>query len=1207
MNFDYPVKLVLTNLTCFAVVSSFSFLSSQFAFAQEDETVEEEVIVYGVRSALKTALDVKRNSENIVDAISSEDIGALPGISIAESLQLLPGVSGLDENGRIEEVGIRGLSANFTMTTLNGREVASSRGQRGVTLSVFPGELIEQALVYKTPLADAIEGGVAGTVELRTIRPLDSSRSRFSGNLRVENNPLGSDVGSEDNSYRGSFAYVDKLMDDRLGIAYAFSGRKGYLPAERMEVQNFNRWRGRNYANNGGALPRNPATNPDTGASWTQVQAGRNFAPALDARSVDYENYRLAREALNLPSDLEWVFPNNFFFKREDKQDDLQSHMLALQFKPNDLWDINFDGLISKSDADSETHEFRINQFIQAQQVILNNRALFDPVAAAAGREPGADPCDPVRDANGDVTYIGDDAQTQNAVSGGIRCSGQVFVEPIGIDQFGVANFIHVQGAIDQLEADGSGTLRSPLYSASNRFIDIQEESNVLGLNIVRDNGDLRFEADFSYSNASRDQAQEFVLFQANAQNARAMGYRTPDGELFSAPLIFDNRNSAFPLVTYPVDLASDDGIYRLREAQYRLQNSEDELSAVRLEIAKSFDEGTVRKIEAGIRLASREKNNSHLRTLLNENTYFRQQPEQTGPNAGIPYPDLAVINPADDGSPNFLEYRHFGVNERDITAPFLPELGKEIGRPFPTSWFTWEQEAMWKALFPGGQAPIYPRVAQLIPDTWTVEEETQALFYKVDFGGDFMGIPVSGGFGIRYIDTKATTTQAVAPIAAAFVNPVEVVNGVLGDTPIMVDIADTPIQIQAPQFLVSYPDQGNSEVDLGRLTNIERENEYSDFLPSLNVSFEVTPEFIVRFGWAKVMTRPTLSQLGGGLNLNDGLAEIDVETGGFSFGDLGAKSGNPFLEPFRANQRDLSFEYYFSDENVLAVGLFKKNVNSFINANGERREIVNAFAGQVDLTNGDVIAAVQDTQIEGAMDATEVSRLDIRDLSEGLIPTATEANVELILPVTSPLNGEGGDIKGIEVTYQQVLDFDSLPEWVRNFGMQMAYTYTEAEIPTSVVSINDPRDLNNSVEADTIANEYTLQTEPSNFSKRMLNAQVYWDNGPFSIRFAYSWRDAFNRGAIRQDERGQVNMSARYAVSDNIRISLQALNLFEEDVVRYRINPIDDIRNDEDDSHLPEELRQYAGIDNGYELNIPAEYQRVGRRVLLGISYNFD
>jgi iron complex outermembrane recepter protein len=100
--------------------------------------VIDEVVVKGIRESYREALAVKLNSEQVVDAISSDDIGQLPDVTIAESINRLPGVNATRDRGNDSQAVVRGLGARLTLGTINGREVASSEPDRNVRWEIYP-------------------------------------------------------------------------------------------------------------------------------------------------------------------------------------------------------------------------------------------------------------------------------------------------------------------------------------------------------------------------------------------------------------------------------------------------------------------------------------------------------------------------------------------------------------------------------------------------------------------------------------------------------------------------------------------------------------------------------------------------------------------------------------------------------------------------------------------------------------------------------------------------------------------------------------------------------------------------------------------------------------------------------------------------------------------------------------------------------------
>ncbi|WP_308366489.1 MULTISPECIES: TonB-dependent receptor [unclassified Microbulbifer] len=163
-------------------------LVSPLALAQSGEALEE-VTVTGIRGSLQDALSTKRDSYAIVDAISAEDIGKFPDKNVAESLQRVPGVTIQRQFGEGAAVSIRGAGNDLTLTTLNGQSVASTGwfvlepAKRSFNYELLPSELVGDIKVYKSAQADLAEGGVGGTVEINTRKPLDLDSMTLHGSL----------------------------------------------------------------------------------------------------------------------------------------------------------------------------------------------------------------------------------------------------------------------------------------------------------------------------------------------------------------------------------------------------------------------------------------------------------------------------------------------------------------------------------------------------------------------------------------------------------------------------------------------------------------------------------------------------------------------------------------------------------------------------------------------------------------------------------------------------------------------------------------------------------------------------------------------------------------------------------------------------------------------------------------------------------------
>jgi hypothetical protein len=182
----------------------------------------DSIVISGYARSITNANRIKELSVSVVEAISAEDVGKLPDVSISDALSRLPGLAVQQASGRAKYISIRGFGPDYTTAMLNGRMIATVDDNRRFDYSQYPGDLFQEIDVIKTPSADLLNQGLAGTVNLQTYDPLKSKKS-FSVNVQGEIgqykslNPEGSNKG-----YKVSSVYVDKFADDTIGLSLGF-------------------------------------------------------------------------------------------------------------------------------------------------------------------------------------------------------------------------------------------------------------------------------------------------------------------------------------------------------------------------------------------------------------------------------------------------------------------------------------------------------------------------------------------------------------------------------------------------------------------------------------------------------------------------------------------------------------------------------------------------------------------------------------------------------------------------------------------------------------------------------------------------------------------------------------------------------------------------------------------------------------------------
>ncbi|WDS35205.1 TonB-dependent receptor [Pseudoxanthomonas sp.] len=355
----------------------------------------------------------------------------------------------------------------------------------------------------------------------------------------------------------------------------------------------------------------------------------------------------------------------------------------------------------------------------------------------------------------------------------------------------------------------------------------------------------------------------------------------------------------------------------------------------------------------------------------------------------------------------------------------------------YPNSWVIPDLDAVADALdiYSGtGTFALSERVAS----TRRVEEKDRGGWLMGEFAFDIGAIPFSGNLGVRYVKTSQSSTGY------------STVNG---------DVV---------------------------LTTVSRD--YNDTLPSLNLVAEITPDFLIRFGAAKVMARPSLSSLTPGTTLS------------LSSGYRYVNGGNPYLDPIRAKTADLGFEWYFQEGALLGLALFYKDIDSFVQGTS--------------------------TVMPYSAGGLPASLLD-----------GTGVSVDELFTFTRPLNTPGGDLKGAEFNYAQPFSF--LPGKWSNLGLQLNYTYVQSQIQyltsTGASSLNtDLTGLSKN------AYNGTLFYEGPKFGGRVsyTHRDGYYTQVPASVAgFSFHGMDAVNT----------VDASLSWKLNDRLELSLEGINLTNE------------------------------------------------------------
>lgn len=288
------------------------------AAGDDDDVVVLETyeITGSFAGSLAAAAEMKQASSLVIEAISAEDIGKLPDISIAESLSRLPGLTTQRLNGRAQAIVIRGLNGDFSTALLNGRQQVSSNSGRSVEFDQYPAELLSGVVVYKSTDAALVGQGLSGTVDLQTLRPLRYGRRAAAVSAFYEWTSMKpSNADGDRGNMRGTLSYVDQFADNTVGVAIGITRSKRPGQGEQ-----FNSWgydTGSSFGGTeieggpaslmGGAKPfvRTSELDRDAYMGVLEFAPNENVHSTLDLYYTDFKEIQILR-GIELPLSPNW-------------------------------------------------------------------------------------------------------------------------------------------------------------------------------------------------------------------------------------------------------------------------------------------------------------------------------------------------------------------------------------------------------------------------------------------------------------------------------------------------------------------------------------------------------------------------------------------------------------------------------------------------------------------------------------------------------------------------------------------------------------------------------------------------------------------------------------------------------------------------------------------------------------------------------------
>jgi TonB-dependent receptor len=1040
----------------------------------------DEIVITGIRQSLANSQNIKRNADTVVDAITAQDIGALPDRSVTEALQRVPGVSinrfaGSNDPDHFSVEGsgvaIRGLT--YVRSEFNGRDTFST-GVYGeaINFADVPAELLGSVEVYKNSTADLIEGGLSGSVNMNLRLPFDQKGLRFGFDLEANYSDL-----AERWSPVGSILASNTWDTDigRIGLLGAASYSKIYSRSDGVQITNFQLRNGTIAGvtdTDGNGTPDNfcraPLPSNVDQAGFPSPIAGAPDEPCYGAPPAGADTFA------------DWLSgvysPLGGQFRTQDFNRQRKGFAAAFQWESVDRRSL----LTAQFLRSVATQKWGEHTFEAAPDLSEYNTFPYGCLqnGNGAGGRPRAE-C-PMGDF--DNFEYNDEGVFENG-------------------------YITLPGT-GWRSADSGGSWRTPTggmqMSLARRQVDDR--------NVVQDHGlNFKFKPDDRWS---FNFDAQYVKAEHDNLDVSVFGSNFADQEVDltgSNPTVIPHRpltlsatwSGCTPAPGMPngtcspnaaLNGATDETYFSdpsftfWRAAMDHAEKSRGNEWAFRADGSYDFkdDIGFLRRVKFGARYADRDQK-------VKFTTYNWGSLSEVWSGSAVWMDQV--------GGPNIEQYHWNNFFRGDTVRPPTANYysGDLIGGyDQATDFFRSVQAAAqatgstatsWNPL--SGRAGVVAGTRFLPTEIQDVSETNKAGYMMLNFGKDepiFGNVRLDGNIGVRYVGTKISS------------------GGVLGvpsqqeldiEDPFAIRCAPTIPPPPAPQVPVSpggvcdFGPAGYAQLQqwaTGETVADLAKRNYNYWLPSLNLKFGLTNDLILRFAASKNLARPEMAQIRNFIDVG-----IDPDTN-----VLTATAGNPFLKPAISKNFDASLEWYFASVGSLTFNAFYKTIHNFF-----FQDII-----QRDITSNGVTQSVF---------------------------------------VRGPANFEGnGKVKGFELAYQQTYDF--LPGLRSGFGINANYTYIKSRgLPNSRLNLGAPVN-----EAPIQATNLPLEQ----LSKHNVNLAAFYEKGPVSLRVAYNWRSRFLLTSsdvifpyfpIFNDKTGQLDASAFFNVTKDIKVGVQGVNLTNE------------------------------------------------------------
>lgn len=901
---------------------------------------QPEIVVSGFRASLSSAQSIKRNADTFVDVITAEDIGALPDRSVAEALQRVPGVN----IGRFEKpsdpdrfsvegtgVIVRGL--NFVRSELNGRDIFSANGGTVLNFNEVSPELLGRVEVFKNLTADMVEGGIAGTVNLVTRKPLDRPGTHIAGTIETNVGDLAKEW-SPGFSVLGSTTFETDAGTLGVQIGYAKSELISRTDASQVADPCY-----RPASLTGSCLRVLPVGSGGIGGG-TPLFDETNFPPdgalvvpkGAGVRTTDLERDREAVSGIiqyespdrSFVVTAEWLRADTRFFTKENAaialvNDDLLFPVPAA----GSTWEFDNNGQFLRGILSQRIGDAYANPF--GRGGIPLELLRFERDTRAMTQDFSLDIDWSITDrlrVNFEVQHIESELR-QDSIIGTMSTWANIDLDVSG--KVPQVQFLAPPGSPDDYFTSGENTYYWFLLDS-----------------IARNEGDLdtlRFDAEYDISDEGFFKKVRFgARWSERDQTTRDTNFSTW-GNLSA---VWAGRAGCAPWNAGP-GCAATGGNFQPGRYFTGLPGQEFAI--------------------AGGAFVDDFPAYSNLRAPF-DNGFQRG-------NAPAPLPGGAHFFGAD----SFLKEYLSGASAQQAR-----EINTFSQTPNP---FFGVQNRTFNNSLTGEVVPCDPFCT---PEISAVAETTKAAYARVDYGTDFdNGWKITGNLGLRYIETRVQAAGLIGfPNGAFFDDPGAGGNG------------DGVVQVSEVQDSCGRAPPGNipgfcqlsptrvaefAAAHTGEIVLDDRDITFDNWLPSFNALLDTGDGLLFRFAVSKGISRPDLAAFrsGGGIGDNTGnlVANGTLETGPL----FQLQTGNRDLRPIESWNYDLSVEWYFDRVGSLTLSGFMKDIKGIVDRGATLVNFVSPGGSSLD-----VEVTGPSNQQDGLLKGVELAYQQTYDFLPGLL-----------------------------------------------------------------------------------------------------------------------------------------------------------------------------------------------------------------------------